>query len=388
MRKILLGLSSILLTSAAFADVTVDVLGDDEVIFEGLFQADANYFTNDFNRADGLTLTPAQRTTSTFIDQRTMRRAELNFRGKDMTNDWAVGYDAKGGRWLDVFYRHKFTGFNTIRVGQFKQPNSLEELTSTKHNDFVAKAMTTSAFAMARRIGAELATGDVNWTGTLSGFTREITQAGQAAEGYGARLTYAPLMQISETVSGEAEHVLHLGVSAISFDPARNTQRVNVRPEADLATIRLIDSTNLTDTQSARQIGLEAAYFNGPLKIMAEYVDAQYGRKNNPDYSPDSWYVSGVYNLSGERFGYTGGIYTVPLPKETAGMWQLTGRYSKLNANDGRVLGGEQETLTLGVNWYWRLNFKFMANYNQTRGARNGINNDPSVVELRAQVML
>ena len=100
--------------------------------------------------------------------------------------------------------------------------------------------------------------------------------------------------------------------------------------------------------------------------------------------------VSGVYNLTGEKFGYAAGIYTVPVADTEAGLWQLTARYSKLNANDGAVLGGEQDNLTVGVNWYWRLNFKFMANYNLTRSSsvRTGIDNDPNIVELRAQIML
>jgi phosphate-selective porin OprO and OprP len=376
------------ITTPLRADITVDVLGDDEVIFEGLFQADANYFSNDFARNDGLALTPAQRTSNTFIDDTGMRRAELNFRGKDQVNDWAVGYEARANRWLDVFFRRKLSGFNTIRLGQFKQPNSLEELTTTKHNDFVAKSMTTTAFAIARRLGAEYATGNVNWTATGSAFSRELTNNGQKASGFGARVTYAPLMDMSETTSGEADQLLHLGLSAISYDPSKNTVRLNIRPEADLANIRLIDSANLTDADGALQLGVEAAYFHGPLKLNAEYVDASYSRKLNPDYQPSSYYFSGVYNLSGERFGYANGNYTIPVPYAEVGLWQLGARYSKLRGNDGIVRGGNQETLTLGVNWYWRLNFKFQANYNITRAERGVIDNDPTVVELRAQVML
>ena len=378
------------LASHARADVTIDVFGDYEVIFESLFQADANYFSNDFGSRTGTTLTPAQRTSNTFIDDTGLRRAELIFKGKNARNDWSVAYEANANRWLDVFFRHKIGGFSSFRLGQYKQPNSLEELSATKHNDFIAKSLTTSAFAIARRLGVEYATGGVPWTLTGSVFSRELTNNGQKAAGYGLRATYAPIMNMSDTVSGQADQVLHLGISAIGYNPSKNTVRVNVRPEADLANIRLIDTTNLTDAESARQLGLEAAYFQGPLKINAEYVDASYSRKTHGDYSPNSWYVSGVYNLTGEKFGYAAGIYTVPVADTEAGIWQLTARYSKLNANDGAVLGGEQNNLTVGVNWYWRLNFKFMANYNVTRNTsiRTGIDNDPNILELRAQIML
>lgn len=374
----------------ARADVTVDVFGDYEVIFESLFQADANYFSNDFASHTGVALTPAQRTSNTFIDDTGLRRAELIFKGKNARNDWSVAYEANANRWLDVFFRHKIGGFSSVRVGQYKQPNSLEELSATKHNDFVAKSLTTSAFAIARRLGVEYSTGGVPWTLTGSAFSRELTNNGQKSAGYGLRATYAPIMNMSESVSGQAEQVLHLGISALRYDPSKNTVRLNVRPEADLANIRLIDTTNLTDVDGARQLGLEAAYLQGPLKINAEYVDARYSRKTHSDYAPNSWYVSGVYNLTGEKFGYAAGVYSVPAADTEAGLWQIAARYSKLNANDAAVLGGAQDNLTVGVNWYWRSNFKFMANYNMTKSSsiRAGIDNDPNIVELRAQIML
>ncbi len=378
------------LAGHARADVTIDVFGDYEVIFESLFQADANYFSNDFNSRTGTLLTPAQRTSNTFIDDTGLRRAELIFKGKNARNDWSVAYEANANRWLDVFFRHKIGGFSSFRVGQYKQPNSLEELSATKHNDFVAKSLTTSAFAIARRLGVEYATGGVPWTLTGSVFSRELTNNGQKAAGYGLRATYAPIMNMSDSVSGQANQVLHLGISAIGYDPSKDTVRLNVRPEADLANIRLIDTTNLTDVDGARQLGLEAAYLQGALKINAEYVNANYSRKTHADYSPNSWYVSGVYNLTGEKFGYAAGIYSVPVADTQAGLWQIAARYSKLNANDEGVLAGEQNNLTLGANWYWRSNFKLMANYNMTRSSsmRTGIDNNPNIVELRAQIML
>ena len=59
-------------------------------------------------------------------------------------------------------------------------------------------------------------------------------------------------------------------------------------------------------------------------------------------------------------------------------MWQVGLRYDTIDLDDGSVipaltptgssivdgvLGGEMDTWTVGVNWYWRSNFKFMVNY-------------------------
>ena len=70
---------------------------------------------------------------------------------------------------------------------------------------------------------------------------------------------------------------------------------------------------------------------------------------------------------------------TTPLPNEPGrGMWQVGLRYDSIDLDDGAlrpgatptaapivdgILGGEMDSWTVGVNWYWRSNFKFMLNY-------------------------
>ena len=57
------------------------------------------------------------------------------------------------------------------------------------------------------------------------------------------------------------------------------------------------------------------------------------------------------------------------------------------DVDDGAVLGGEENNLTLGVNWYWHTNFKFMANYVMVESERRGIEDNPNVLEFRGQLM-
>jgi len=55
------------------------------------------------------------------------------------------------------------------------------------------------------------------------------------------------------------------------------------------------------------------------------------------------------------------------------------------------VLGGEEENITVGLNWYWRANFKVMLNYVDVSSSRFNIglnrtvDDDPSILEVRAQ---
>lgn len=387
------------LSAPAFAETEFDVIGGSEISFEGLLQADYNKFDNDLvslngDIPDGLD------------SDGELRRAELVFKGKGpgMWN-WVVGYDAKADKFLDVNVSYKFTGFTTLTVGQFKQPNSLEELSSTKNNDFISKAMTTNMQAVARRMGVSLATGGDNWTLTGSVFGREMTRNLGNGNGYGARFTFAPI--------NEAGNILHLGVSGVDFKArdlgtvttsGNDRARLRVRPDADLANARLVDSGQFTDADRIRTLGAEAFWVKGPVKVQAEYMTTDIGRNLNPDFSADSWYVSGVWNITGETWTYKTGNVATGLPNNPAGgMWQLGLRYDKADLNDGTfvpgppakvigALGGQESNWTVGVNWYWHSNFKFALNYVMVDSSRYSsatktvLEDNPNILEFRAQL--
>jgi phosphate-selective porin OprO/OprP len=56
------------------------------------------------------------------------------------------------------------------------------------------------------------------------------------------------------------------------------------------------------------------------------------------------------------------------------------------------VMGGKESNWTVGVNWYWRSNFKFALNYVKVTSdrysslAKKFVSDDPSILELRAQI--
>src|SRR5690606_31013737 len=110
------------------------------------------------------------------------------------------------------------------------------------------------------------------------------------------------------------------------------------------------------------------------------------------DYAADGWYLSGVWNLTGETWGYKKGVPSTSLPDNpAAGMWQLALRYDDLNLDDGAVRGGDEQNITLGVNYYLRSNFKVSANYVAVRSSRfnatagTNVDDDPSIFETRLQ---
>ena len=370
-----LALLAVLIAPAAHAEIAIDSIADSEVSFEGLIQTDGYWYNSDVINLDSK---PTDGTDRDFG----LRRAELVLKGKGPGNiEWVLGYDAKASKYLDVNVKYKLGGNsnNFIQVGQFKQPNSLEELSSTKNNDFVSKAMGTNTFAIARRLGVGAGYGDNNWGINASVFGRELTRNLAHGSGYGARGYWAPL--------NEKGSILHFGLSYVNYDTQADTLRYRVRPDADFSN-RLIDTGSLTNTDRVSTVGFESLWVRGPLKLQGEYMSSNVQRygTGSQSFTGTSGYVSGVWNITGETWGYKAGVPTTPLPNQPGrGMWQLGLRYDTMDLNDNSVLGGKMNTLTAGVNWYWRSNFKFMLDYVKANSTKAGIDDNPNILEARAQ---
>ncbi len=397
---------------AAHAEITLDVIGGSEVSFEGLVQAEGNWYDNDILdlNSGGSSGGAASAGSNGKNSEFGIRRAEIILKGKGPGNfEWTLGYDASSnktanvtnpsnddttkvgsdvvssGKWLDVNIKYKIGGNanHYLQVGQYKQPNSMEELSSTRFNDFISKAAVTNTYAVARRTGIAYSYGDNNWSLTGSVFGRELTRNLGEGSGYGLRGTWAPI--------NETGNILHFGAAYVTYDAQDvngiSTFRLRARPNADLAPVRLVDSGNLLFADDIGIWSVEGLWVSGPFKVQGEYYNANLKRKNGfDDYKTDGGYISGVWNISGETWGYKAGVPVTNLPEDpSAGMWQLGLRYDTINLDDGVVKGGEQKIWTAGVNWYWRSNFKFALNYVKVSSERKGISDDPNIVEGRIQ---
>lgn len=366
---------------AAHAEIAIDVIGGYEVSLEGLLQGDSNWFHNDV--AD---LNAGSTTRNGKDSEFDMRRSEVVLKGKGAKFDWVIGYDGTIDKWLDVNLKWKNVfGTSYLVAGQYKQPNSLEELSSTRYNDFVSKAMVTNLYGVARRVGVAYGDDRPNWGYQVSVFGRELTRNLNQGAGFGGRFYYAPIV--------DTGHVLHLGISALDYDTDHfDTARPRVRPDADLATTRLVDTGALRDADRRRTYGLEGMYIQGPFKVQGEWMEQTIDRFSHDDFTGDSWYVSGLWNVTGETWGYKSGLPQQSLPNAPeTGLWQVGLRYDKTDLNDAGVFGGEESNITLGVNYYWRSNFKVALNYVDVSSSkfssslRRDVDDDPNIVEMRLQ---
>jgi phosphate-selective porin OprO/OprP len=373
-RTLTIALLAALAAPAAHAEVAIDVIAGSEISFEGLVQADYNNFDSDVVDLNGDALDGDD-------SDNELRRAELVLKGKGPGNfEWVLGYDAKADKYLDVNAKYKIGGDGNhfLQLGQFKQANSLEELSSTKNNDFISKAIVTNTYAVARRLGAGYGYGTNDWGVTATYFGRELTRNLAHGSGYSLRGNWAPI--------NDKGNILHLGLAYANYDTDADTFRVRARPNADLASARLVDAGNMTDTDRIATTSLEGMWVKGPFKLQGEYYSSDIERLANSDYTSTGGYVSGVWNVTGETWGYKGGVPSTPGPDEPAtGMWQLGLRYDTIDLDDGAVEGGNMDIWTAGVNYYWRSNFKVMLNYVAVASEREDVSDDPNIIEARLQ---
>ena len=370
-----------LVAPAAHAEITLDVIGGSEVSFEGLVQAD--FYKFDSDTIDYGADSSSDLDGDDYLNE--LRRAELVLKGKGPGNiEWVLGYDAKDDKFLDANIKYKF-GNNAnhfIQVGQYKQPGAtMEELSSTKNNDFISKSSITNSIGTARRLGAQYNIGDANWGVTASYFGRELTRNREHGSGYGVRGYFAPI--------NEQGNVLHLGVSYTDKDTDGDVIRLRARPMADMVPTRFVDtgSSGLRASDRNSVIGVEGLWVTGPVKVQAEYMSTDVKRYGSfDDFTGDGYYISGLWNVTGETWGYKSGVPTTGLPDNpSVGMWQLGLRYDTIDLTDGAVVGGEMDSWTAGVNWYWRSNFKFMLNYVAVKQEKGVLNDDPNILEARMQ---
>jgi phosphate-selective porin OprO/OprP len=184
--------------------------------------------------------------------------------------------------------------------------------------------------------------------------------------------------------------VLHAGIAGMYTDVMEGTGgtagvdslRFRSRPEARLLNdARLIDSGEFLG-DSFSTLGLEAAAVLGSLSIQGElaFNSANDDAGLDPDYV--GAYVYASYFLTGEHRVYElgKGVFDRVKPHTNfwvvdgcvgPGAWELLARWSYLDINPSTAPlpdseAGEQNNLTLGVNWYWNPNFRWMFNYVHT----------------------
>ncbi|HAE40604.1 MAG TPA: hypothetical protein DCG57_18515 [Candidatus Riflebacteria bacterium] len=335
--------------------------GDIELRVGGRFHNDWEWVSESQKTRDKLGKQP---------DGTKFRRARFYFSGRAYNDlEFMLQLDFSSG---NVDFKNAYLGINRlirpkILVGQFEEPFSLNELSSSNGLSFLERAL-PAAFVPSRNVGMMLA--DVSNDQKLTwsaGMFKECDDVGLAMADGGAnataRLTWTPIYENS------GKTLLHLGSAYTHKGLVNNEYRVRQRPETS-TTDPFVD-TGVIAAKSASSMGLEAAWVNGPLSMQGEFIDTSVdGYKEQQDLDFEGYYVQCSYWLTGEYRPYnrSRGSFEYVKPQrnfigKSGGAWELAARYSRLNLSDHNINGGELTNRTLGVNWHLNPNARIMWGY-------------------------
>jgi len=307
-----------------------------------------------------------------FEDGNEFRRARLYISGH--VHRWLIfktQYDFEDGEsdFKDVYAGIKgLPWVGTFKAGQFKEPFSLEYLTSSNEITFMERSF-ADAFTPTRNTGFMLqdciCDERVTWAAGVFRDTDKFGDSkGDGEYNYTGRVTFLPIYE------DKGEILIHTGVAASLRSPNDDTVTYVGRKEVNLAPV-VGDTGAIANIDGVVLLGLELAAVWGPVSVQGEYktsmVDGPGG--NDPDFS--GWNVMVSVFVTGEHRGYrTGtGVFANPKlhsnfdpEKGTWGALELAARYSNVDLTDGMVTGGDIDSITGGLNWYLNPNARLMFN--------------------------
>ena len=285
----------------------------------------------------------------------------------------------------DIWIRYREVPFlGDIKAGHFREPVSMERLTSLTNITFMERALPTEAFAPGRNMGIMCnntilddrmtwAAGAFLLTGSFSNvgdFNDALTEAFGTA--LTARVTGLP------RYADDGRQLLHLGLSySHQFrdeQRAESDLKLRTHPESRL-TNQVLVNTGRFPTNSMDLFGSEMATVSGPFSFQGEcfYALTDAETVGNPRFWGFYGYASYFLTVEHRSYDRSQGIFLGITPKHDfhlfdEGWWalELAFRLSYLDLNSKSINGGKETNLTFGVNWYLDEKIRFMFNYVHT----------------------
>ena len=370
----------------------------------------------------------SDRDTASFSDQFELRRARLGVKGK-FANDfkYEVVGNLPGTATIDVAFLDwaKYDAAQ-FRVGKFKQPFGLEQLTSSNNIGTMERSYVDQTVP-GKKLGVQImGSPKAGFTYALSAFQNNDTELGMddGSKASGAARTTLNFAEIM----GNKEMIMHVGLSGLdstyAITPSSSSQTDVAPSTTTRATISSFRSsgrglnnafrgqvggvlcntaayscaTEYTASVENKAYGLEGIFASGPFKLVGEYSAGDYKGKsvsNNISYDTKTYYVEAGWFITGEKYAssYKNGVFSSFKPNNEfdldKGNWgaiealfraegfdvedvamsgsnnRVQGSLSGSGTANGTTSGAK--TYTGGVRWILNPNVVLKGNYAYTR---------------------
>lgn len=290
-------------------------------------------------------------------------------------------------RFVDVWMQINKTPFGNVRIGRYRQPFGMTELTSVKELPFLERPL---VFAQSpfRQTGMMLFdhSADERTTWNVSGYRYLSDNFGNV---YGDSGGYGLATRITHLFgSCPDDRIIHAGFGYTYNDPARdvvqfaNTNEFFAGQNAVLGPggLSVLPLTGVPpfvitgpiNTQWVQAINLESAFAQGPFAVQTEIRWLTVAPTAGTNLQFPGAYFHVRYMLTGETIPYQRktGVFGRIVPDcpingcgGGIGAWELGARVSHVDFNDGPVAGRRLTNTTVGLTWYWNRFTKFQGNW-------------------------
>jgi len=376
------------------------------VTVNGVFQADAGAFnqTDESREVYGRVEGGAD-----------FRRARLSAKGAvsdrmDYFMQMDFGFFGRP-TFTDVWADFKEVGsLGTVRVGQWKQPFSLEVVSSFRYTTFMERSSLFQAFTPFRHIGVGFYnhSDDLDWTWAASYFRTGQDQFGDSLSTDGGNGAAGRLTHLLWCDGPKGEDYFHVGAGYFLNAPPNGRVRYRSIPELfvgefvvpaggpigtsgqpvpDVAngTPFFVDTGTISDASLTQTFGAEALWVRGPLswqsEAMGSFVDTS-TRGNaflNGAYSQVGWFLTGEHRPYDRKAGAIDRVMPFNSVARCGGgwgAWEVAARWSYLDVTDQQIQGGLMQNMTTGLNWYvnpyCKCVFNYVHSWDDARPTRNG----------------
>jgi len=274
-----------------------------------------------------------------------------------------------------------------IKAGQFREPMSLETMTTSRYITFMERAYATEQ-APSRHLGIDYKVfgnhfffeGGVFTSEAMNSLVKDQNKKKGTNGGWSVtgRAAWSPIKKDRQ--------VLHLGISGSYRTPKIpelgdpiNSFRYGENAETEINRKKYIDTDWIENSKSKTIIGFEGAYAYKNFRVQGEYLATAIHR--DVDIVPagedlvkmHGYYISGSWILNNADYYYNGSdaeFSQIDFRDLKKGAMEVAIRYSFMDANtfaNGSDVpfmpGGSGETYTLALSYYFNYNVKIMLNY-------------------------
>jgi len=265
-----------------------------------------------------------------------------------------------------------------FRIGNIKEPFSLEEQTSSIFLTFMEVAMPTYAFTPGRDIGLrtdQLAMGGrLTWAAGVFLNTGSLSTVGDTKD----EISGATGWNLTGRVAGVlwyeemGRRLAHIGASYSRQFRNKDQGTAKAYPETRLTDDKLVDSGDFS-TDGNDLLGIEGAIVYGPFSLQGEIIAKAVNSSGTSlmwgGYGFLSWILTGEHRRYDRPSAVFKGVRPKSPPpwKKGYGAWELALRLSYIDLNDGDIGGGKERNVTAGLNWYLSRQYRLMFNYINAR---------------------